>query len=129
MSQLRHQQKQLDELKIRVKIVGFDNDALAKAYVEQTGLQWPLLLDTKRELYSAYGMERGSWWSLTNPVAVARYVGLMLGGKNLGKPGCDLFQLGGDVLIDPAGIVRMHHASAGPHDRPSPKTIFKTVQR
>ena len=101
---------------------------MAKAYVEQTKLPWPLLLDTNRELYSAYGMEKGSLWSLSNPVAVARYVWLILRGKNLGKPGCDVFQLGGDVLIDPAGIVRLHHASAGPHDRPSPKAIFDKVQ-
>ena len=122
MSQLRQQQDRLDELNIKVKVVTFDNDSMAKAYVQENKLSWPLLLDTKRELYSAYGMEKGSLWSLANPVAIVRYVWLMLNGKNLGKPGSDLFQLGGDILIDPEGIVRMHHASIGPHDRPSPKS-------
>ena len=128
MSQLRHQQERLKDLKIQVKIVGFDSDALARDYVQQTELSWPLLLDTNRELYSAYGMERGSWWSVSNPVAIARYVGLMLGGQKPGKPGCDVFQLGGDVLIDPDGIVRLHHASVDPHDRPSPEAIFEIVE-
>ena len=129
MSQLRHRQERLDELKIKVKIVTFDNDEMAKAYVEQTKLQWPLLLDPTRELYSAYGMGKGTLWSLSNPIAILRYVWLILRGQNLGKPGSDVFQMGGDILIDPNGIVRMHHASAGPHDRPSPKTIFDKGQR
>ena len=127
MSQLRQQQQRLDELKINVKIVAFDSDAMAKAYIEQNKLQWPLLLDTKRELYSAYGMERASWWSVANPLAVARYVGLMVSGHKPGKPGSDVFQLGGDVLIDPEGIVRLNHVSVDPHDRPSPKSIFEKV--
>ena len=127
MAQLRHQQRRLEELKIKIKIVTFDNVHMAKAYAEQTELEWPLLLDTKRQLYSAYGMGKGSWWSLANPVAIARYIWLILRG-HAGKPGSDLFQMGGDVLIDPDGIVRMHLASAGPHDRPSPNAIFKTVR-
>ena len=101
---------------------------MAKAYVEQTKLDWPLLVDTNRELYSAYGMGQGSLWSLSNPVAVVRYVWLILCGQNLGKPGSDLFQMGGDILIDPAGIVRLHHVSAGPHDRPSPDAIFERLK-
>ena len=129
MSQLRHQQERLDELKIQVKIVGFDSGAKAKEYVKETQLPWPLLLDIERKLYTAYGMEKGSWWSISNPVAVARYVGLMLRGQKPGKPGCDVFQLGGDVLIDPDGIVRLHHVSAGPHDRPSPEEILGLVRK
>jgi len=129
VSQLRHQQERLDELKIQVKIVAFDRDAMAGSYVEETKLPWPLLLDTKRELYAGYGMERGSLWCVANPIAVARYVGLMLRGQKSGKPGSDIFQLGGDVLIDPLGIVRMHHASEGPHDRPSTDAIFDLVSQ
>ena len=128
MSQLRQQQERLDELNVQVKIVGFDDEAMAKTYVEQTQLKWPLLLDTERVLYSAYGMERGSLWSVSNPVAVARYVGLILCGHKPGKPGSDVFQMGGDVLIDPQGIVRMHHACSDPHDRPSPDGILGLVR-
>ena len=128
MSQLRQQQERLDELNIQVKIVTFDSDAMAKAYVEETKLDWPLLLDTNRELYSAYGMKRGNLWSVAKPLAVIRYVGLFLRGQKMGKPGSDLFQMGGDVLIDPAGVVRLHQASKDPHDRPSPEEILGLVR-
>jgi hypothetical protein len=39
----------------------------------------------------------------------------------------DIFQRGGDVLIDPAGIVRLHHVGAGPADRPAVETILRTI--
>ena len=127
MSQLRREQTRLDERKIEVKIVAFDDDVMAKAYAQQTNLPWPILLDRERELYAAYGMEKGSWWDVYNPVSVIRYIWLILRGRNVGKPGSDWFQMGGDVLIDPNGIVRLHHPSSNPHDRPSVKQLFKAA--
>ena len=39
----------------------------------------------------------------------------------------DIMQRGGDVLIDPNGIVRMHHVGKGPADRPGVEMILKIV--
>lgn len=127
MSQLRQNQDRLDELDVQVKIVAFDNDFMAKAYVQATGLHWPLLLDCERKLYTAYGMARGSWWAIYNPVSIAKYIWLIIVGQKPGKPGSDWRQLGGDVLIDPEGIIRLHHVSADPHDRPRLREIFEVV--
>ena len=127
MSQLRHQQQRLDELKIQAKIVAFDNDFMAKSYAAEMHLEWPLLLDRDRKLYAAYGMSKGSWWAIYNPVSVVRYIWLILSGTKPGKPGEDWRQMGGDVLIDPSGIVRLHHVSSDPHDRPSVAQLLKTV--
>ena len=52
----------------------------------------------------------------------------MLRGVQPGKPGEDWRQMGGDVLIDPSGIVRLHFVSSDPHDRPSLEEIFATVE-
>ena len=127
MSQLRHQQERLDELKINVKIVAFDDEFMAKAYTQQTDLLWPILLDHDRKLYAAYGMEKGTWWDIYNPVSIVRYIGLLLRGRSIGKPGSDWFQMGGDVLIDPNDIVRLQHVSTNPHDRPSVRAVLDTV--
>ncbi len=98
------------------------------AYVKATKLKWPLLLDSEQKLYTSYGMSRGSWWDIYNPVSVWNYLQLILRGKLPGKPGRDWRQLGGDVLIDPVGIVRLHHVSDNPHDRPSVETILEAVR-
>lgn len=128
LSQLRQQQARLDELNIRVRIVAFDDDFMAKAYALETKLTWPLLLDRERSLYAAYGMGKGSWWNIYNPISIARYILLILRGKKPGQPGGDWRQMGGDVLIDKEGIVRIHHVSSDPHDRPTMAKIFGMVE-
>lgn len=128
MSQLRQREADLAAAGIRVKIIGFDAGYLAQAYVRQTKLPWPLLVDSERTLYAAYGMLRGSFWRLHGPVAIVKYLWLTLQGYLPGKPGADWSQLGGDVLIDPQGIVRMHHVSLDSHDRPRVQAILDRVR-
>lgn len=124
---MREQQSRLDELKIKAKIVAFDNDFMAKAYAESSQLVWPILLDTDRKLYAAYGMARGSWWAIYNPFSIIKYLSLIVRGRRPGRPGKDWRQLGGNVLIDPNGVVRLHHISKTPHDRPTLDDIFHKV--
>ena len=40
----------------------------------------------------------------------------------------DNYQRGGDVLIDPDGIVRLHYVGDGPANRPSLDTIFQILE-
>lgn len=100
---------------------------MAKAYAETTQLSWPMLLDADRTLYEAYGMARGTWWAIYNPLSIMKYLGLIFRGRRPGRPGKDWRQLGGNVLIDPQGIVRLHHISKTPHDRPTPDDIYRKV--
>ncbi len=101
---------------------------MAQAYLDQSRLNWPLLLDEKLTLYSAYGMTRGSWLDIYGPASIWRYITLIAGGRLPGKPGRDWRQLGGNVLIDPNGVVRLHHVSATPHDRPDVQSILNIVR-
>jgi len=124
---LRQYQDQFNQLQVDIKIVTFDGLEMAQAYLKQTGLEWPLLVDSDRELYHAYGFGRASWWKLIRPSAIGRYL-LNIGRGTLpGLPGKDLQQLGGDVLIDPTGKVRLIHSSQHPHDRPSPQDLLKII--
>ncbi len=129
MSQLRRVEQELESHDVRVKLVTFDANFLARAYVQQTHLSWPLLVDAERSLYQAYGMLRATWWQLYRPSSIVKYLGLAARGVLPGKPGEDWNQLGGDVLIDPAGIVRLHFVSTGPHDRPPISRILKLVEQ
>ncbi len=101
---------------------------MAKAYVESLEMNWPLLLDPQQILYGAYSMVRGSWWDIYGLPSIANYLKLIFRGRLPGKPGKDWRQLGGDILIDPNGIVRLHYVSSGPHDRPSIETILAAVE-
>lgn len=125
---MREQEDRIRELSIEIAVVTFDANFMARAYVDQTKLPWPLLIDSERKLYRAYGMERADWWAIYGPASIWNYMKLVFGrGRRIQKPGRDYRQLGGDVLIDPDGIVRFHYVSESPHDRPEPETILNVV--
>ena len=102
---------------------------MAKAYVESTDLKWPMVMDSNRQLYRAYGFERADWWSIYGPASIWHYIKLLWGGEKLKKPGSDFRQLGGDVIIDPQGVIRFYHASESPHDRPDPVQLLDAIKR
>ncbi len=128
MTQLRHSKEDLEQEGVRVKIVTFDSEALGQWYVSNLGIEWPILLDTERNLYRGYGLLTGSWWTLGSPVAIWKYVKLIFAGHGSLKKGKDIRQLGGNVLIDPRGIVRMHVVCSTPFDRPTVDSVLAVVR-
>ncbi len=124
---MRQLEQRLVERGVDVCVVTFDAGPMAEAYVRETELAWPLLVDSDRSLYRGYGMERGSTWNIYGPAAIRVYLRLLLRGRSLKGPGTDVHQLGGNVLIDPSGIVRFHHVSKGPADRPAVSTLLDPV--
>lgn len=123
------QKDRLNELDIDTKVVTFDAEFMAMAYVKSVEKSWPLLLDPEQQLYEAYGMDHGGWWAIYGLPSIWNYLKLIFRGRLPGKPGKDWRQLGGDILIDPNGIVRLHYISTGPHDRPGVETILSVVER
>ena len=113
---------------MRISVITFDADFMALAYVQKVNLPWPLLSDLDQKLYAAYGMVRGNWWSIYGLPSIIKYLSLIARGRFPGKPGKDWRQLGGDILIDPEGIVRVHHISTGPHDRPTVESLLALIE-
>ena len=109
-------------------VVTFENDFLARCYVEDTALMWPILIDTTRELYKAYGMLSASFWDIWGFNTWRVYFKELLKGNKPKKSEGDIYQRGGDVLIDPDGIVRLHHIGVGPADRPSVEQLLQMVR-
>jgi hypothetical protein len=126
---LRQHEQQLIEQRVDVCVVTFDAGPMAMAYVDSTNLSWPLLVDQDRSLYEAYGMNRGTWWNIYGPPAIGIYLRLLLRGRALKPPGSDVHQLGGDVLIDPKGLVRAHYVGVGPADRPAISTLLQPLRQ
>ena len=128
MSQLRQQEQELQALGIDVAVVTFQSSPIAENYVRETKLNWPILIDETLQLYSAYGMERGRVWDVWGPATMGVYFKLMFKGRMPRKPAGDVHQLGGDILIDPQGIVRIHHIGTGPADRPTLESLLEIVR-
>jgi hypothetical protein len=116
------------ELDIQVVIVTFESSPLARAYVHETGLPWTVLVDETRSLYRAYGMLRGRVWDIWGPRTWWAYAKELMHGRLPGASHADTSQLGGDVLIDPGGVVRFIHVGSGPADRPSLAAMLEARQ-
>ncbi len=99
--------------------VTFEDAASARAYVAETGLRWPLLVDTDLRLYRAYGMHKARLRHLWGAATFRAYWREARLGRFPRLPRADTRRQGGNVLIDPAGVVRFHHVGRGPADRPT----------
>jgi len=121
---LRDKEDELDRLNVKVVVVTFENDFLARCYVEDTALTWPILIDTAREVYKGYGMLAASYWDVWGFKTWLVYLKELLKGNKPKKSEGDIYQRGGDVIVDPEGIVRLHHIGEGPADRPSVEQIL-----
>lgn len=126
---MREKEEELLRRNVQVAVVTFENDYFARSYVAETGLAWPLLIDAERSVYQGYGMLAASFWDVWGPKTWWVYGRELLKGQKLHKSEGDVMQRGGDVLIDPAGIVRLHHVGEGPADRPSVEEILARIDR
>ena len=124
---MRRHGDEIKRLGLAIVVVTFEARERAEEYVRETGLSWPLLIDRKRALYSAYGMWRGRGWAIYGPASWWVYIKLLARGRRLHRPTGDIHQLGGDVLVDPAGRVALHHVGKGPADRPSVAFLFERI--
>jgi hypothetical protein len=96
---------------------------------EDSGLAWRLLVDEKHELYRGYGMLAASFCDIWEPKICWAYLKAVLHGQKLRQSHGDISQRGGDVLIDPGGMVRLRHVGEGPADRPSVALILERITR
>ena len=115
---MQQAERELEALDVRVLVVTFEPRPVARAYVDETRTRWRLVSDESRSLYGAYGMGRARWRHLLGPSAILAYAREMTRGRLPRWPAADPVQQGGDVLIDPAGVVRLAHVGAGPGHRP-----------
>ena len=124
---MREREAEFEQWGLKVVVVTFAHDFLARSYVEDTALTWPLLIDGDRQVYRSYDMLHASFLDIWGPKTWLVYGRELLKGRKLEKSEDDIYQRGGDVLIDPDGIVRLHHVGDGPADRPEASQIFSII--
>ena len=127
MAQLRQREAEFDALRVQILVISFGAEYWAKAWLEETGAPYPLLLDPELRVYRAYGLER-SVLRVWSPKVLWRYLRLVLAGRRLRPAQGDLYQLGGDFVVDADGIVRLARPSRDPTDRPPVEELLKVLR-
>ncbi len=64
LDNLRKHEQRLRDLDVQVAVVSFTGGSIADGYAQETGLSWPTFIDEERQLYTAYGMFRGTRWNI-----------------------------------------------------------------
>lgn len=115
--------------RVSIVVVSFEEERFVRRYRDETGLQWPLISDPSRELYRQFGMEKAKLRQIINWQSLQGYLGLVFGRRRAVKlpTNHDYLQLGGDVLVDPNGLIQMVHQSHSPEDRPKTSDILQLL--
>src|SRR5262249_18847740 len=113
-----------------VLAISFAPPALVAAYLAETPLPFPVLSDPSRASYQVFGLGQTTWGAMMRPVVLAGYLRLMFQGWWPRKPNKeeDIFQLGGDFVLDAQRRVVYAHRSAEPTDRPAMGELLEAVR-
>lgn len=124
VAQLRREKARLDDLHTKVFVLTFNGrEDWAQQWLSETKSPFPMLLDSDKIAYDAYGLKQSILrsWSPRTLLYYAKHV--LQGGKLNGAMG-DPNQLGGDFIVAPDGTIRLAYYSDDPTDRPELDHIF-----
>jgi len=116
------------QLNIKVLVITFEPIRQQPVPAAKETMDFPYYVDEERKLYKYYGLSKAGFWDLWGFRTWVTYVHLLLKGWKMVKSTSDIYQRGGDVLIDPHGVIRLHHIGRGPADRPDPALIWRFVK-
>ncbi len=123
-----HHQRTLDQLRINVLPISFQRPQLGTLPAAGDPPPVDYFLDLEKSLYHHYGMFSAGFWDLWGPRSWLAYLKLLAKGHKLIKTDGDVEQRGGEVVIDPAGVIRLHHIGSGPGDRPDIDSVLAMIR-
>ena len=111
-------------------VISFAQPDRLRRYQEEKRWPFPVFADPDRTAYHAFDLGRLPWRRLLAPHVLRTYWRLWRKGQRLDAyGGDDIFQAGGDLLIDKEGRIQFAHRSHDPADRPSIEMIRHAVER
>ena len=124
---MREHQKEFEGKGARLAAVGLGDVRYARAFREETGIQFPLLVDEQRQAYRALELNKANllhvFWKL-NSLGRKRAKAAVHRQHKLGK---DPFQLGGSFVFGPGNIDYFVHLSETFSDNAPPDVLLKSI--
>ena len=115
---------------VSIVVVSFAEPERLVLYQEHHKWPFVILADPKRIAYQAFALKRLSWFQVFSPATLRLYWRLLREGKkreDYGKD--DIYQSGGDFLIDREGNMLFAQRSRDPADRPKAKKLLEIIDR
>lgn len=108
---MREHEGEFREAGASVAAVGLGDFVYAKAFREETGIMFPLLVDEKREAYRVLGLKQGNIFHLLRRDNTAARKRAREAGHRQSRLGKDPFQLGGSFVFGPGNRDLFVHMS------------------
>jgi peroxiredoxin len=124
---LKHE---FDRRGVAVTIISFAEPAKLVPYQEHHRWPFTILADPKRVTYREFALKRLSWFAVFSPATLKLYWKLLRDGlkrEDYGKE--DIYQSGGDFLLDRDGNIVFAHRSQDPSDRPSASRLLEAIDQ
>jgi len=125
---LYQQREEFEKSGVQIIAISFQTKESVEKYLKETRLEWPILRDEQKNLYHYFGMGDAGFWDLWGYRTWLAYCKEMIRGIMPRKGDGDINQRGGNVLIDPEGLVRLHHIGKGPGDRPEAGFLLQFIR-
>ncbi len=121
---------EFDRRGVAIVVVSFTEPAKLMHYQEFHHWPFTLLADPERTAYRALALKRLSWLRVFSPATLKLYVKLFREGmkrEDYGKE--DIYQSGGDFLVDREGNILFAYRSQDPADRPPVAELLRAIDR
>uniref|UniRef100_A0A8C1VZV4 Uncharacterized protein n=1 Tax=Cyprinus carpio TaxID=7962 RepID=A0A8C1VZV4_CYPCA len=123
-------QKLLEAQSLRVLVVSYGSLEGATFWLDQTGYEFDMLLDAERAVYQVFGLG-SSLSKVMKFKLMLHYSEILVMNRQLPDVPPqfldDLFQMGGDFVLDQGGKVIFSYRCKSPVDRPSVPQILAAV--
>jgi hypothetical protein len=113
---------------VSVVVVSFAEPSKLVQYQQHHRWPFAILADPQRVVYEEFALKRLSWRHVFSFSTLKTYLKLLREGvqrQDYGKD--DIYQGGGDFLLDRAGHLLFAHRSQDPADRPSGKKLLQII--
>ena len=121
---------EFDRRGVAIAVVSFAEPAKLSYYQQQHHWPFIILADPDRSAYRLFALTRLSWFRVVSPGTLKLYWKLLRDGmkrEDYGKE--DIYQTGGDFLLDREGNLLFAHRSHDPADRPAGEQLIQAVDR
>jgi len=125
---LREYESDFKEKGANIAAIGLGDRNYARMFREQTGIDFPLLIDENRQAYQAAGLKSANIFHLLRSDNFRSRRRASAGGHKQHKLGANPFQLGGSFVFGPGNIDRFHHISETFGDNASPDDLLTAIK-
>ncbi len=108
--------------------IGLGDRNYARMFRQDTGIDFPLLIDEQRQAYRIAGLKSANIFHLLRPQNAAARKRAKAAGHKQHRLGENPFQLGGSFVFGPGNVDRFAHLSQTFGDNASPESLLAALK-